>query len=223
MSTLHRRPVTRMLTKAPPTTTTTRVLVWSGRLDTTAGRRHKKRRAAARASRKRPSFCPSAGRRGRNIAPGARPDDPAWLRDRGRGDTHRRRGWMVADFGPSFSLTPQAFTPTTWRLGGGAGESAACREGMRESVRFIAPTGRGGTAAPAPVPLLGACVCVRVRGARSYCKGVCFIFIYFFHGLLFCGFIHTDGCNITVGFFIIRRWFVFVILLLLLQHIVYDC
>lgn len=60
------------------------------------------------------------------------------------GDTHRRRGWMVADISPSFSLTPQGFTPTTWRLGGGAGRSAACREGMRESGRFIAPTRRGG-------------------------------------------------------------------------------
>lgn len=55
---------------------------------------------------------------------------------------------MVADFGPSFSLTPQAFTPTTWRLDGGASRSAACREEMRESVRFIAPTGRGGRAIP---------------------------------------------------------------------------
>lgn len=172
MSTLHRRPVTRMLTKAP------RVLVWSGRPDTTAGRRHKKRRAAVRASRKRPSFRLSAGRRGHNIAPGARPDDPAWLRDRSGGDTHRRRGWMVADFGPSFSLTPQAFTPTTWRLGGGAGESAACREGMRESVRFIAPTGRGGTAAPAPVPLLCVCMCawwVCTVGCVCFCF-FCFVF-----------------------------------------------
>lgn len=169
-----------MLTKAP------RVRVWSGRLDTTAGRRHKKRQAAVRASRKRPSFCLSAGRRGRNLATGARPDDPAWLRDRGRGDTHRRRGWMVADFGPSFSLTPQAFTPTTWRLGGRAGESAACREGMRESVRFIAPTGRGGTAAPAPVPLL--CVSMCACMVCSYCR-VC---VYIFMDCCF-GFVHTNG------------------------------
>lgn len=100
---------------------------------------------------------------------------------------------MVADFGPSFSLTPQAFSPTTWRLGGGAGESAACREGMRESVRFIAPTGRGGTAAPAPVPfVMSVYVCV----VCLYCR-VCVGCVFFLSACFW-----FFSCNVVLASFI---------------------
>lgn len=93
-----------------------------------------------------------------NIGTDVRTNNLPCYRDQRRDHTHRRRGWMVADFGPSFSLTPQAFTPTTWRLDGGAGKSAAWREGMRErAVHCANREGREGRTGL--VPLL--CVCRR--------------------------------------------------------------
>jgi len=122
--------------------------VWSGE------DRHNGRKEAGSKEKQPPlphkilPFTPSHGDHSSNTRTDALIRDVSSCRDRGGGDTHRRRGRMDADFSPSFSLIPEAFTPTTWRLDGGAGESAACWEGTRESVRFIAPTGRGGRVIP---------------------------------------------------------------------------